>query len=122
MKRLIVSASLASLLACGSPTGAASGELVVHATPPVLELTNHSPAPIYSFTIDRGAAAYTDWAPCTNPTTCAAIGVGGTVSLAYTQIVGYSSASQEAIVFWWHLVPDRNGFGPDSVRAVIAAL
>ena len=123
MRVLIGSATLVSLLACGSPIGPIPGDLVVRATPPVLELANHSSAAIYTFTIDRNVAAYTEWGPCTNPSTCAFITAGGTRSLAYTQIDGYSSASREAIVYWWHLVPDGiDGFQPDSVRAVVIGL
>ena len=73
--------------------------------------------------IDRGAEAYTDWVPCRDPNTCPAIKAGGTSALAYSQIVGYSSTSTEAIVYWWHLGPDgKNGFRPDSVRAVVTTL
>ena len=123
MKSLTVSASLALLLACSSPTGITSGELAVRAAPPGLELTNHSSAPVYSFAIDRGAAAYTDWAPCTNPTACSAIGVGATSSVPYAQIAGYSTASKEAIVYWWHLVADsKEGYRIDSLRAVVTTL
>jgi hypothetical protein len=123
MKLFVVSACLAVLLACGNPTGSGSTGLLVRAAPPVLDLTNQTAGPVYSFVIDRAAAAYTDWGPCSDPNTCAAITVGGTDALAYSQIVGYSSTSTEAIVYWWHLVPDgNNGFRPDSVRAVVTSL
>lgn len=123
MKPIVVGAALTTLLGCGSPTGTASAGLLVRAAPPVLSLTNRSSAPIYSFVIDRGAAAFTDWAPCTDPGTCPAIKVGETSSLGYAQIVGYSSTSTEAIVYWWHLVPDgTNGFRPDSIRNVVTTL
>ncbi|HXI94827.1 MAG TPA: hypothetical protein VNG04_01765 [Candidatus Acidoferrum sp.] len=123
MKPFVVSACLAVLLGCGNPTGTGSTGLLVRAAPPVLDLTNQTAAPIYSFVIDRGAAAYTDWAPCTNPAACSSIKAGATSSLTYAQIAGYSSASTEAIVYWWHLVPDgTNGFRPDSVRGVVTSL
>jgi len=123
MKPFVVSAYLAVLLACGNPTDTGSTGLIVRAAPPVLNLTNQTAGPVYSFVIDRGAAAYTDWGPCTDPNTCAAIQVGGTNTLAYTQIAGYSSTSTGAIVYWWHLAPDgKNGFRPDSVRAVVTSL
>jgi hypothetical protein len=123
MKPFVVSACLASLLACGNPTGAGSTGLLVRAAPPVLNLTNQTAGPVYSFVIDRQAAAYTDWGPCSVPDTCAAIKVGATDALAYSQIAGYSSTSTEAIVYWWHLVPDgTNGFRPDTVRAVVTSL
>ena len=123
MKSLVVSTSLALLLACGSPTGTTSGELAVRAVAPVLELTNHSSAPVYVFSIDRAAAAYTDWGPCTNPTACAAISAGATSSLPYSQIDAYSTSSTQAIVYWWHLVADgKDGYRVDSLRAVVTTL
>lgn len=123
MKPFVVSACCAVLLACGNPTGTGSTGLLVRVAPPVLNLTNQTATAVYTFVIDRGAAAYTEWAPCRDPNACAGIKVGGTSALAYAQIVGYSSTSTEAIVYWWHLVPDgTNGFRPDSVRAVVTSL
>ena len=123
MKPFVVSACLAVLLACGSPTGTGSTGLLVRAAPPVLNLTNQTATAVYTFVIDRGAAAYTDWAPCSDPGSCASIKLGETSSLPYAHIAGYSSTSTEAIVYWWHLVPGgSNGFRPDSVRAVVTSL
>jgi hypothetical protein len=122
MKRPFLSL-LALALGCANPTGPIGGRLSVRAVPPVLELTNQSPAPIYSFTIERGAAAYTDWAPCTDPSRCTAIRAGQTASMAYTQIAGYAPGAREAIVYWWHLVADAGTtFQPDSIRALIVGL
>ena len=116
-------ALLALSLACANPAGPIGGRLTVRAAPPVLELTNQGAAPIYFFTIERGAAAYTDWAPCTDASRCAGITMGQTASVPYTQIAGYAPGAREAIVYWWHLVasgpsPSR----PDSIRAVVVAL
>lgn len=123
MKPFVVSTCLAVLLACGNPTGTGSTGLLVRAAPPVLNLTNQTATAVYTFVIDRGAAAYTDWAPCSDPYACVAIKGGGTNALAYAQIAGYSSTSTEAIVYWWHLVPDgKDGFRPDSVRSVVTSL
>ena len=123
MRPVVVGAVLTALLGCGNPTGTGSAGLLVRAAPPVLNLTNRSSAPIYSFVIDRGVAAFTDWAPCTDPGTCPALKTGETSPLGYAQIVGYSSTSTEAIVYWWHLVPDgTSGFRPDSIRNVVTAL
>jgi hypothetical protein len=124
MKASFVSSAILSFaLACANPTGPNGGDVTVRAAPPVLELTNRSPVAVYSFIIERGAAAYTDWAPCTDPAQCAAINVGQRVSVAYAQIAGYSSGAREAIVYWWHLVPGvATGFRADSIRAVVVGL
>ena len=123
MKLSFVSAIICFTLACANPTATIGDTITVRAAPPVLELTNQSPAPVYSFIIERGTAAYTDWAPCTDPAHCGATGVGRTSSVAYTQIAGYSVDAREAIVYWWHLVPGgETGLRPDSVRAVVVGL
>ena len=123
MKPALVSIALCLALACGTPTAPVGGQLTVRAAAPMLELTNHSPAAIYTFSIERGAAAYTDWAPCTDPANCAAIGIGESATLPYSQIAAYTSAAREAIVYWWHLVPGGpTGFMPDTIRAVVVTL
>jgi len=122
MKRPITSI-LVLCLACGNPTGPIGGRLAVRAAPPLLELTNQSPAPVYTFTIERQTAAYTDWAPCTDAARCAAIKTGVTASVPYTQIAGYAPGAREAIVYWWHLVPSGQAtFRPDSLRAIVVTL
>ncbi len=116
-------ALLALSLACASPAGPIGGRLTVRATPPVLELTNQGAAPIYFFTVEGGAAAYTDWAPCTDASRCAGITMGQTASVPYTQIAGYVPGAREAIVYWWHLVGSGPSTSrPDSIRAVVVAL
>src|SRR6266699_4008372 len=116
-------ALLALSLACANPAGPIGGRLTVRAAPPVLELTNQGAAPIYFFTIERGAAAYTDWAPCTDGSRCAGITMGQTASVPSTQIAGYVPGAREAIVYWWHLIDDSHTtLRPDSIRAVIVAL
>jgi hypothetical protein len=122
MKRSITSI-LPLCLACGAPTGPIGGQLSVRTAPPLLELTNESPAPVYSFTIERQAATYTDWVPCTDAAHCAAIKTGAAASVPYTQIVGYAPGAREAIVYWWHLVPsDQATFQPDTLRAIVVTL
>jgi hypothetical protein len=123
MRPPLVSTAVSLALACASPTTPNGGQFTVQASPPVLELSNHTPAAVYSFPIERGAAAYTDWAPCSDPTRCAAVRVGQSTTVAYSQIAGYTAAAREAIVYWWHLVPGGpTGFQPDTIRAVVVTL
>ena len=45
------------------------------------------------------------------------------MAVPYGKIVGYTPAAREAIVYWWHLMPDGgSGFRPDSLRAVVVGL
>ncbi len=122
MKRL-TTVILFLCFACGNPAAPIGGQLAVRALPPLLELTNQSRAPVYVFTVERQAAAYTDWAPCTDPARCAAIKTGGTARVLYDEIVGYTAGAREAIGYWWHLVPDGQAtLRPDSIRAKVVTL
>jgi hypothetical protein len=119
MKSCLVSFVLMLALACGSATGPIGGNLAVRAAPPVLNLSNVSPATIYTFPIEAGLAMRANWAPCSDPAHCSGIKPGATEELPYAQIAGYGAGATHAIVYWWHLVPDgTTGFRPDSIRGV----
>ncbi len=110
-------------LSCHSPTGVIGGQLAVSATPPIVQLANQSQTPVYFFAIESGLAARADWAPCTDPSHCLALPPMASTDLPYSDIAGYESGAQTAIVYWWHLVPGgATGFRPDSIRAVIVQL
>jgi hypothetical protein len=123
MKRFFVGAALFITVACSNPTGTLEGRLAVQAVPPVLQLTNQSLAPVYSFAVERGTAAAINWAPCTDRARCAGLAPGATTALPYTQIDFYTAAAREAIVYWWHLIPaSGGGFRPDSIQGVVVVL
>ena len=104
------------------PTSVSDGVLTASATASVLRLHNASSAAVNYFVLARDAAPLIDWAPCAGPA-CPAIPAGGSVSLPYSQIAGYSAATTEAIVWWWHSVSDgTGGFRPDSLRTLVAPL
>jgi len=119
MKAYLVVGALLATLSCDSPADVIGGQLVVAVTPPVVRLTNQTPAPVYFFAIERGLAIRALWAPCTDPSRCAAIAPRGSSDVPFSQIAGYETGAQTAIVFWWHLIPgSETGFRPDSIRAV----
>jgi hypothetical protein len=123
MKRFLVSAALGVTSACSNPAGPIGDRLAVQAAPPVLQLTNQSPAAVYSFAIEARAATVSNWAACTDPGRCAGLAPGATTALPYTQIASYTPAAREAIVYWWHLIPATGGgFRPDSIRGIVVAL
>ena len=123
MKTFLVTTVLSLTVACSSPTAQVGDGLVVRAAPLALKLTNQTPTPVYIFAIEQEAAARANWATCITPPTCTAIQAGQTITLPYTRISGYAVAGQEAIVYWWHLVPDgQTAFRPDSIRTVGVAL
>lgn len=104
------------------PTLVSDGVLTASAAAGVLRLQNASSEAVNYFVLARDAAPLIDWAPCAGPT-CAAIPAGGSVSLPYSAIAGYSSATSEALVWWWHSVSDgAGGFRPDSLRNLLVPL
>jgi hypothetical protein len=123
MKPILVGAVLFLSLACSNATDPSVGTLVVRRTPPSLELTDRSVAPVYYFAIERGSLAYIDWAPCVDPAYCSPVDAGGRISLKYSKIAGYFPGAKQAVVFWWHVVPGAaDALQPDSVRAVVVDL
>ena len=123
MKATLGGTVLLVILGCTDPTGPIPGSLWVQAIPPALQLTNQSPAPVYSFVIESQTAALVNWAPCADPSRCSGLAPGGSLHLPYTDIAGYTPGARQAIVYWWHLVPsDGPGFRTDSIRAVMIGL
>ena len=114
---------LSCLLGCTDGVGPIAGSLQVEIFPPVVRLSNRSSAPIYSFVVERQALAYVDWIPCTNPLTCQGLAPGQDSLIQYTAITGYAPGAEEAVVYWWHLIPkEGGGLKPDSVRGVVIDL
>ncbi len=101
MKQVLVSGVLVAALACGNPSG--PGEtLVVRAVAPQLEITNRTQAAVFYIVINQSAVAYTDWVPGVNGPH---VNAGNSVSLTYSQIVGYTTGATKATVYWWQAVP-----------------
>jgi len=114
---------LIAVVACTQATGPGDGAVSVRAIGHEVQLTNHSTEQLFSFVIDRQAAAYTDWGPCGDPTRCGGIAPGAVRGVPYSSIVGYTLTSREAIVYWWRMVPDgATGFRADSVRGIVVSL
>lgn len=85
-------------------------------------ITNRSRRPVFTFVVGRRAAALILWAPCVGAPGCGHVEPGGTRTEPYPgQEQG--EAEQEAIVHWWHAVPDgHGGLRPDSIRSLIVPL
>jgi hypothetical protein len=124
MRRLLAFvAVLVSLAGCGTATFSLGGPLAIRAGAGDLQLENRTSAPVYTFVIERETAAVANWAPCTNPATCEAIAPGQQRRIAYDDIPGYEPGDDEAIVYWWHLIPaPGGGFATDSMRSEVVPL
>jgi hypothetical protein len=104
------------------PTSVSGGVLTVTAAAGVLRLRNGSQEAVNDFLLARDAVPLVDWLPCAGPA-CPAVPSGDSVSVPYVQVAGYSPATTEAIVWWWHSVSDgAGGFRPDSPRSLVAPL
>ena len=104
------------------PTSVSGGVLTATAAEGLLWLRNASSQAVNYFVLARDAAPLIDWVPCAGPT-CPAIPARDSVSKPYSDIAGYSPATTEAIVYWWHSVSDVPGiYSPDSLRVLLVTL
>ncbi len=64
------------------------------------------------------------FAPCIDTTPqCLRLPAGTTVTVALKDIGGYAPGANEAIVYWWRVVPDGDGgYRVDQVREIIVRL
>lgn len=112
---------LAVALACSSPTAVEMGGVIADARNGNITITNRRLEPVYTIVMGRNAAAVADYVLCVNPQACESIAPNGSRSIPYPNLTGYQET--EAIVHWYHLVPDpQGGFKPDSVRTGIVPL
>ena len=114
---------LAAAIAC-SPVEVAEADVRVQAADNGLSILNGRGASIYYFAIDRQAAAVALmlWAPCIDPETCDRVDPRASRQVASVDVLGWG-ASDEVILYWWHLVPAGAGrFRPDSIRSLIVPL
>jgi hypothetical protein len=73
---------------------------------------------VYYVLIESETATRVDWAPCTNPSSCAQVAPLAATNIPYAQIMGYEPGDAEVILYWWHLEPaPAGGFQVDSIRA-----
>jgi hypothetical protein len=76
---------------------------------------------IYYQAIERVIAARVDWAPCFGEGPCPHIEPGGSKTIPYEQLMWGIDGSEEALFYWWLMVPDGNGqLRPDSLRVILA--
>ena len=127
--------ALAVLTACGSgavtptdSTGAAedrggiwAGNVAVESAPGAVILGNNTTRPVGYAVYGREWVAAALWAPCTQRTGCPTLVAGERKTVRASEIAGVDASRREVVVYWWHLVDDRNGgLKPDSVRSVVA--
>ena len=99
-----------------------AGAVAAEPIPGGVRIANGTTRPVGHFVIERAFAAVANWRPCVPPAACPSLAPGERRDLVGEAIVGLrpGAAEREAIVHWWHLVPDRDGaLRPDSVRASV---
>ena len=112
-------AALVLLAGCTDGAGPASGGLQVSNVRPVIRMENRSGATIHTFVVESRTLTIIDWLPCTDPLRCPGISAGRDSTMLYSKIVGYEPDAEEAVLYWWHLVPGQGtALRPDSIRIV----
>ena len=131
MSRCKLAAVLAIALAsCGDPAvpavEAISFPLADQVGAQLLEtgvlIQNPGDEAIRYFAVERQFAARINWAPCTTRPTCPQAQARTAVLVDYTSVAGWTSASEEALVYWWRLVAGPTGeLEADSIRFIVAS-
>lgn len=120
---ILIVLCLSSLLAgCGESPGPLdpSAPLNVSVASRSLLLKNENSRTIFYLIMTSDMAARALWAPCTSPEQpCARLEPQESVQVPYSQISGYERGSREAVIFWYHLVPQEvGGWRADEIRSV----
>ena len=106
----LVSFALISCASPAAPVEIGGVEAVVQGGE--IEITNWTSEPVFTFVIGRELAALALWGPCVDAAKCPPIPAGG------QRRVAFPAGEKEALVYWWHAVPARDGsLRPDSIRA-----
>ena len=109
--------------ACAESPTVSDGVLKVTTGASELKLANLSAAPLHYIVIERGTVALVDWIPCTGGPPCPTLAAGGSVSVPYSTILGYTPAAKEGVVYWWRDVTNGSGVvSADSLHNLVASL
>lgn len=128
--------ALAALVACDdgglTPTdstgalegrggGARAGSVAVEPAPGGVVLGNNTTRPVGYAVYGHEWVAAALWGPCVRRTGCPTLAVAERRTVRAADIPGIDARRREVVVYWWHLVDDRNGgLEPDSIRSVVA--
>jgi hypothetical protein len=99
-RRFPLLAFLVVALGC-SGTTEPSGAVSARAVPAGIQATNGTTRTIFYTAVEREAAALYDYYPCTDPTACAHISAGATVTVPWSQVVSFDPARHEYLLYWW---------------------
>jgi hypothetical protein len=110
----------AAMGACSDPTTFGSAGVEVRIDAAGIEILNQRNRNIHHFAVDRNTAALIQWAACDQPSQCPGLAPGERKRVPSADVYGWG-ASDEVIVYWWHLLPrTEGGFRVDSIRHIIA--
>lgn len=112
-RRVIAFLTCAALVACGraeDPAGPVTVVVAVQAAERTLTVRNPGREPLAVFVVERQTAALINWAPCasTGPG-CLRLAPGGSITVAYTEVTGWTPQATEAIVYTWRVLPKHGG-------------
>ncbi len=102
LNALIILLIAITFLGCNSDDLVMEGDLELSINNDQLELKNTSKQSIYYFASDIDALALITWAPTISDEN--KVSSKSTVSIALTEVTGYSSSTEEIAVYYWGAV------------------
>ena len=119
-KKALLPTVLAILVSCADPSAPIVDGVQAELTPAGLLAHNHRSDTVYYTAIERVIAARVDWVPCLGDGPCPHIAPGGEKTIPYEELMWGIDGSEEALFYWWLMVPDGNGqLHPDSMRVIL---
>ncbi len=110
---------VAILVACLEVVPPAPRILSAQLTSEGIDLLNHSDKVLYTFAADLDTLEIMqNFAPCSEPETCEGIPPGDARITPFEEIRGWSLQTRDVVVLHWFLVPDGEGFKPDTIRGL----
>jgi hypothetical protein len=95
---------LALASACGSPTRP-DGEVSAVATAEGIRAANGTSRPVLYLVFEQGLTGAIDFVPCEDVAVCPSIAPGATVTIPWSEVMGYDPRRRTYLLYWHHAAP-----------------
>ena len=112
--------ALVVVAGCGDVAGPGQNMLSVEFADSGLIATNRTTTPLYYVAVNP--RAFIQWAPCVDPAECPRILPRATITIPFTEVLGWTGdpGAADVAVNFYRLIPaPGGGFRPDEVRQIM---